>query len=143
MNDIHRAHGAASVVEHPLLLRAQILLAHLVLQLSDDKVDNGARILAMSLDRTLRQIMQVLRIKDVELVEARVEEAVQGREQRQEDGEQTQIPERKAAAAAARGGLFVGGGFGWHREGPDAKERERRVESEVRWWRRRRWTLSI
>jgi len=70
----------------------------------------------------------MLRVKNVELVEARVEEAVQGREQREEHGEQTQIPERKAAAPAARGGRFVGGGLGWHREGPDAKERERRGE---------------
>lgn len=115
MNDVHRAHGATSIVEHPLLLGAQILLTNLLLQLSDNEVNNGAGILAMSLNSTLRQIMQMLRVKDVELVEARVEEAVQSREQGQENREQTQVPERKAAAATPRGGLFVGGGFRRHR----------------------------
>lgn len=123
VNDVHRAHGAASIVEHPLLLRAQILLTNLLLQLSDNKVDNGAGILAMSLDSTLRQIMQMLGVKNIELVEARVKEAVQGGEQRQENREQTQVSQREAAAAAAGGGLFVGGGFGRHREGRDAKGR--------------------
>jgi hypothetical protein len=37
-------------------------------------------ILAVSLNSMLRQIMQMLRVKDVEPVEARVEEAVQSRE---------------------------------------------------------------
>lgn len=116
VDDVHCAHGAASVVENPLLIDVHILLANRLLQISDDKVDNGARVLAMSLDSTLRQIMQVLRVKDVELVEARVEEAVQGREQGQENREEAQVPERKAATAAAGGGLFVGRGFGRHRE---------------------------
>lgn len=116
VNDVHRAHGAASIVENPLLLSAQILLANLVLQLSDDEVNNGARILAMSLDSTLRQIMQVLGIENVELVEARVEEAVQGREQGQENREEAQVLEREAATAAAGGGVFVGRRFGRHRD---------------------------
>lgn len=112
MDDVHGTHRTAGIVKHPLLLGAQILRAHLLLQLGHDVVDDGASVLAVSLDRALRQVVKVVRVEDVELVQARVEVAVDGGEERQEDGQEAEALEGEAAAA--RGGLAAGGGLGGH-----------------------------
>lgn len=117
MDDVHRAHGTTGVVENPLLLDAQVLGSNLLLQLGDNEVDDGAGVLAMALNGALRQIVQVLRVENVELLQARVEVAVDGGEQGQEDGQEAQIPEGEAAAAAAGAGRLLAGGFRRHWEG--------------------------
>lgn len=114
MDDVHRAHGTTGIVENPLLLDAQVLRSNLLLQLGDDEVDDGARVLTMALNGALRQIVQVLRVEDVELVQARVEVAVDRGEQGQENGQEAQIPDGEAAAAAAGAGRLLAGGFGSH-----------------------------
>lgn len=115
VDDVHGTHGATGVVEYPLLLGAQVLGLNLLLQLGNNEVDDGAGVLSVSLDRALRQIVQVLRVEDVELLEARIEESVDGGEQGQEDGEEAQGSQGEAATATAgAGGL---GGFGRHCEG--------------------------
>lgn len=86
VDNVHSAHGATSVVEYPLLLGAQVVGADLLLQLGNNEVDDGASVLAVSANGTLRHIVQVLGVEDVELLEARIEESVDGREQSQEDG---------------------------------------------------------
>lgn len=122
MNHVHGAHGTASVVEHPFLLGTQVLLADFLLQLGDDKVNDRPSVLAMSLDRALREVMQMLRIEDIKLIESRIEEVVQSREKGQKDGEQAEAAEREPAAAAARGGFLVGGGLGCHFEISNGEE---------------------
>jgi len=117
MDDVHRAHGTTGIVENPLLLDVQVLRSNLLLQLRDNEVDDGAGVLAMGLDGALREIVQVLRVEDVELLQARVEVAVDGGEQGQEDGQEAQIPDGEAAAAAAGAGRLLAGGFGSHWEG--------------------------
>lgn len=112
MDDVHGAHRTTSIVKHPLLLGAQVLGAHLLLQLGDDKVDDGASVITVCLDRALRKIVEVLGIEDVELVQARVEVAVDGGEKREKDGQEAEALEREAATA--RGGLFAGGGLRGH-----------------------------
>lgn len=115
VDHVHGAHGTAGVVEHPLLLGAQVVGADLLLQLSNDEVDDGAGVFAMGADGTLGEIVEVLRIEDVELLQARVEESVDGGEQSQEDGEEAQSLEGEATAAAAGAAGAAGlGGFGRH-----------------------------
>lgn len=55
----------------------------------------------MGLNGALRQVVQVLWVENVELVQARVEKAVDGREEGQEDGENAEVAEGEAATAAA------------------------------------------
>ena len=86
MDNVHGAHRTTGIVKHPLLLGAQILRPNLLLQLGHDIIDDGASIITVSFDGALREIVQMLRVKDVELLQARVKEAVHGREQRKEDG---------------------------------------------------------
>lgn len=54
----------------------------------------------MRLDGALREVAQVLMVENVELVQARVEEAVGGSEDREEEGEDAQVANGEAAAAA-------------------------------------------
>lgn len=102
MDNVHSTHGTTGVVEHPLLLEVQVVDADLGLKLGDNEVDDGIGIIAMGLDGTLRQVVQVLWVEDVELVQARVEVAVDGGEQGQDNGEDAKVAEGEAATAAAR-----------------------------------------
>lgn len=113
MDNVHGTHRTTGIVKHPFLLGAQVLRANLLLQLGDDEVDNRASVFAMGLDRALREIVQVLGVEDVELVQARVEVAVDGGEEGEEDGQEAEALEREAAAAA-RGGFPAVRGFGGH-----------------------------
>lgn len=116
VDDVHRAHGTAGIVEHPLLLEVQVVGANLLLQLSDNEVHDGVGILAMSLDGALGELVQILRVENVELVQTRVEEAVDGGEKRQEDSQQAEAPEGEQAARGLAGRL-ASGGLGRHCEG--------------------------
>lgn len=93
MDDVHGTHRTTGIVEHPLLLEVQVLSADLGLELGDDEVDDGVGVIAMGLDGALRQVVQVVRVEDVELVQARVEEAVDGGEKGQEYGDDTEVTE--------------------------------------------------
>lgn len=61
----------------------------------------------MGLDCALGDIVEVLVVEDVELVQAGVEEAIDGRENREEDCEDAEVADREAATAAAAGSLFA------------------------------------
>ena len=99
MDDVHSAHGTTSIVEHPLLLLVQVGGSDLLLELGNDVVDNGTGIITVSLDSALGELVQMLVIEDVELVQARIEEAVDGGEQSEEDIDDAQSAEGEAAAA--------------------------------------------
>lgn len=114
VDHIHGAHGTAGIVEHPLLLGAQIVGADLLLELGNNEVDDGAGVFAMGADGALGEVMQVLGVKDVELLEARVEVAVDGGEESQEDGEEAEGLQGEAAAATAGAGAGGLGGFRRH-----------------------------
>ena len=114
VDHVHGAHGTAGVVENPLLLGAQVVGTDLLLQLGNDEVDNGASIFAMSADRTLGEIVEVIRVEDVELLQARVEESVDRGEQGEEDGQEAQGLEGEAATATAGAGAAGLGGLGRH-----------------------------
>lgn len=102
VDDIHRTHSTAGVVEHPLLMLVQVGGSDLFLELGDDVVDDGAGVITVGLDGALGDIVQMLMVEDVELVQARVEEAVDGGEEGQKDGDDAESAEGEAAAAAGR-----------------------------------------
>jgi hypothetical protein len=74
----------------------------LLLELGNDVVDDGAGVFAVGLDGALGKIVQMLMVEDVELVQARVKEGVDGGEEGQEDGDDAQSAKGEAAAAAGR-----------------------------------------
>lgn len=90
VDHVHGAHGTASIVEDPLLLSAQVVGADLLLQLGNNEVDNGTSVFAMGADGPLGKIVEVVRVEDVELLQARVEESVDRGEQGKEDGQEAQ-----------------------------------------------------
>lgn len=99
MDDVHGTHSTAGIVEDPFLVQVQVGSSDLLLELGDDVVDNGASVLAVGLNGALREIVQMLMVEDVELVQARVEEAVGGGEDREEEGEDAESADGEAAAA--------------------------------------------
>ena len=109
MNDIHGTHRTASIVENPLLLLVHVLAGNLLVQLSDNVVDNAARVVAMSSNGALREIVQMLLVEDVELVETSVEIGVKGREKGQKDGDEGEAAHGETAAGLAASGLRTGG----------------------------------
>lgn len=91
MDDEHGAHGAAVVVEEPLLLQVDVVGVHLV-QLRGDVVHNGARVISMSGDAALGQVMKMFQLKDVERLQVaiqHVEEGRQRRDQHRDDGQRS------------------------------------------------------
>lgn len=114
MDDVHSAHGTAGIVKHPLLVKVQVVRANGLLQISDDVIDDRARVFAMSLDGALGELVQVLGGEDVELVQARVEEAVDGGEEGEEDGEEAEGADGEAATARRLGAGGLGhDGWDW------------------------------
>ena len=112
VDHVHGAHGTTRIVEDPLLLGAQVVWTDLLLQLGNNEVDDGTGVLAMSANGALGEIVEMVWVEDVELLQARVEESVDGGEQGQEDGEEAQRLEGEAPTAAA--GAGAGLGFGRH-----------------------------
>lgn len=112
VDHVHGAHGTTCIVEDPLLLGAQVVWTDLLLQLGNNEVDDGTGVLAMSANGALGEIVEMVWVEDVELLQARVEESVDGGEQGQEDGEEAQRLEGEAPTAAA--GAGAGLGFGRH-----------------------------
>ena len=102
MDDVHGAHCTAGIVKNPFLLLVHVLAGNLLVQLCDNVVDDAAGVVPMSCNGTLREIMQVAGLEDVELLQARIKEGVEGREKGQEDGQETERAHREAATA----GLF-------------------------------------
>lgn len=103
MNDVHGAHGTTGVVKNPFLVAVEMRARGLLLQLGDDKVDDGARVVAVGGDGALRQFVQVRRVEDVELIQAGVEVAV-------ETGEEGHQGDQEGETAHVEGG--IGGGIG-------------------------------
>lgn len=114
VDHVHGAHGAAGVVEYPLLLGAQVLGADCLLQFGNNEVDDGTGVLAVGADSALRHIVQVLRVEEVESFKARIEVSVDGGEQGQENGQVAEGLQGEATTAAAGAGAGGLGGFGRH-----------------------------
>lgn len=89
MDDEHGAHGAAVVVEEPLLLQVDVVRVHLV-QLRRDVVHNGARVIAMSGNAALGQVVQVVQLEDVERLQVAIQHVNAGRQSRDQDRDDSQ-----------------------------------------------------
>jgi hypothetical protein len=76
MDHIHGPHGAAGIVENPLLLEVHVRLRGRRLQAGDDVRDDGAGVVAMLGDGGFGEVVQLGRLEDVEALEARFQEDV-------------------------------------------------------------------
>lgn len=86
MDDVHGAHGAAGIVEDPVLLEVDVLRVPLA-QLRDDVADNGPGVVAVGVDGALGHVVQVLRVKDVEAVEILLDHPDDRRQETRQEGE--------------------------------------------------------
>lgn len=117
MDNVHGAHGTAGVVKHPLLVEVDVLRV-LLLELADDEVDYGLRVLAVGRHAALRQLVQLAVVEDVEALEVALEKGHQRGQHQQRDGDD--LEPRAAARGArgarrgARGGRGLGLGFVAH-----------------------------
>lgn len=76
MNDVHGTHGATGIIENPLLLEVHVGLGRGGLKVRHDIGDNGAGVVAMLGDSTLRESVQLSRVENVEALEVGLEENI-------------------------------------------------------------------
>lgn len=105
MDNVHGTHSASSIVEHPFLLQIEILPLKFLIQLPHDIVHHGARVVAMRGNGPPRQVMQVLRVEDVEPVEV----LVQVVENRGKEAQHDRKDGQAGVAARMLGRLFGDG----------------------------------
>lgn len=91
MDNVHGAHGTASVVKHPLLIGVDMRRSLLV-ELGNDVLHHGPGVAAVLSQRALRQVVQVLQIKDVELVEVLLQHVENRRQESGQEAEDAQEP---------------------------------------------------
>lgn len=116
MDDVHAAHGAASIVEHPLLLDVplRVDVGRVVLvQLGDDVLDDLGGVVAVGRDAALREAVQLVEPEDVELLEVLLDQVHNRRQQAEQDPDEGEDPSQAAAAATfalrrGRRGLLFG-----------------------------------
>lgn len=107
MDNVHSAHCTTGVIENPFLLRVHEGARHRLLQLLNDVFDHAAGVIAMVADCALRDLMQLLLVENIELLQTRIEVAVERGEKCQEGGQETEGAHGEAAAARF-GGLLAG-----------------------------------
>lgn len=103
MDNVHGTHSTTSIVKNPFLVLVDVLAGNLLVQLRDNVVHDSASVVPVCCNGTLREVMQVIRLEDVELFQTRVEEGVESREQGQEDRKEPERTHREARAGAAAG----------------------------------------
>ena len=86
MDNVHSAHCTTGVIENPFLLRVHEGAGHRLLQLLNDVVDHAAGVIAIVADRALGDLVQLFLVEDIELLQTRIEVAVERGEKRQEGG---------------------------------------------------------
>lgn len=110
VDNVHAAHGAAGVVEHPVLVEVQVGRRHLALELLDDVGHDGAGVGAVRRDGPAGHLVQVLHVEDEEALEVLLDvvdaRGEHGGEEGQ-DAEQGGHPALSATAAAASVGLCL------------------------------------
>lgn len=117
MDEIHAAHGAAGIVEHPLvrvIMSVGVDVVRVSLgKLPDDVIDDGAGVVAMSLDAAQGEVVQLVRLEYVEALEVLLQEIEEGREDAEEDGDDGQearhccvVRRRKEAVSKERPGNY-------------------------------------
>jgi len=87
MNNIHRPHRTARIIENPLLIQIYIAAWVVLAQLRDNITDNRACVILMRSDSALGQFIEAVWGEDVELLEVAVEGVEERGESGEEDGE--------------------------------------------------------
>lgn len=139
MDDVHSAHGTASVVEDPILVGVDIA-GDLGVggQLTDNVLDDGASVVAVKRDALRGHLPQLVEVEDVEALQLLVER-VEDRGQHAEHNNEVLEQDREAGAAVAAAALAAlaaaatslgggRGGFGRHWERWGMGRREERLE---------------
>lgn len=136
MDNVHGSHGAAGVVEYPLLIGVDVAAdGHVGLELVDDVLDHGLGVAGVGVDGGLGDGIELGEVEDVELVDVLVEDVEDGSQDGEEDGEPLEEGGETAAAAlvaASTGGglLRRGRGFGCHCDVWRYKGKEERAGGE-------------
>ena len=100
MDDVHGTHGTTGVVKDPFLLDVDVL-GVLLAKLIHNVLHNSPGVLSVLGDRSLRQIVEVLEVEDVELLEVLLDKV--------DDRAQESCKETAALRLGTRRGL---GGLG-------------------------------
>lgn len=117
VDDVHAPHGAAGVVEEPLLIVVDVALgAHLRAELVDDELDDGSGVVAVSCEGPQLKIVQLVRLEDVEGLDPLLEEIPHGGEDSDENGNELE-PAAKAGRGRVRSHCV-----GWRRGSRDGNE---------------------
>lgn len=89
MDNVHGAHGAARIVEHPLLVQVDIARRSSgAVEFVNNVAHNAARVVAMCSDAALDKVVQVVWLEDVEGLKVLLEEVEDGAQQAYENGQQ-------------------------------------------------------
>ena len=91
VDDVHRAHGTAGVVEDPLLVHVDIIRV-LSMELVYDVRHDASCVVAVRFDASLGQVMQVVRFEYEEAVDIFVEHVERRSEDTHYKTEQSQYP---------------------------------------------------
>jgi hypothetical protein len=98
MDDIHGAHSTAGVIEHPFLLEIdEVLHSRALSQLVDNVLNDRPGVVTMGSNTALREIVEMVRLKDVERLESLLREVHQGGQDANDNSK-----ELEPAEAAAR-----------------------------------------
>lgn len=90
MDNVHGAHGTASIVKDPFLVEIDISSGQLLAELVDNVLDDLGGVVAVRCNGTLGQIVQVDRVKDVKGLEMRLEKVKESGQQRNSGGKDGQ-----------------------------------------------------
>lgn len=91
MDNVHGAHGAPGIVEHPLLVQVdKVGDRRVAVQLVHDVFDDRARVVAVRRNAALRKIVKVVRVENIEGLELPLEVVHNGREDAHQQGEERQ-----------------------------------------------------
>jgi hypothetical protein len=93
MNYVHPAHGPTGIVEYPFLVQVDVVGVHLR-ELVGDVAHDRPRVIAMCLDSPLRQVVQLIRLQDVEGVEVLLQQVDDRREDADQYGDESQYSRR-------------------------------------------------
>lgn len=106
MDNIHATHSTTGIVKNPVLVdidMGRVLLAQLV----DNVLYGAAGVVTVVLDAALRQVLEVIQLKDVKLVQVLLDNVDNRRQQRGKQAEDSE----EARDGAASGLLVAGGGL--------------------------------
>src|SRR3569833_118051 len=119
VDDVHSTHGAAGIVEEPLLIEVDVTRrARLAIELVNDVAYHGPGVVAVSRDPPLGQVVELSRLEDAEVIQVLLDDEDQSAERGHDDGEDSGEHDVRGSASNADGG---------------EKEREREKKKGRRW----------